>query len=232
MCEWRRQAAARRGSARRGSARVHLLLAQRQCSRLLRVYVACAPAAHAQPSERAVKQSFSVTCREWTCQSYNKRKNKRTHARTNERLNQRTNKRTNEQTNERTEKVRVSLFLKVSNYWITPIFKRSYKPKFVIYFKCYFGIFIKFYLFYKQGYIFFVFTGLQTGLYFFFLRKEEKNYSPVCQMEFYVIVLWYLRWVESSLTGLNCFRKVKCKNAIRTPLHFLNSASKSLKSKR
>ena len=50
----------------------------------------------------------------------------------------------------------------------------------------------KFYLFYKQGYIFFVFTGLQTGLYFFCLywftnraiffsqRKEEKNYSPVC----------------------------------------------------
>ncbi len=97
MCEWRRQAAARRGSAR-----VHLLLARRQCSRLLRVYVACAPAAHAQLSERAVKQSFSVTCREWTCQSYNKRMNKRTHARTNERTNQRTNEWTNEQTNERT----------------------------------------------------------------------------------------------------------------------------------
>ncbi len=37
--------------------------------------------------------------------------------------NKRTNERTNKQTNERTEKVRVRLFLKVSNYWITPIFK-------------------------------------------------------------------------------------------------------------
>ncbi len=51
-------------------------------------------------------------------------------------------------------------------------------------------------------------------------------------MQYYVVVLWNLRWVESSLTGLNCFRKVKCKNAIKTPLHFLNSASKSLKSQR
>ncbi len=51
------------------------------------------------------------------------------------------------------------------------------------------------------------FTGLQTVQYFFFLywftnraiffqSKEEWNYSPVCQMEFYVIVLWNLRWVE------------------------------------
>ena len=27
---------------------------------------------------------------------------------------------------------------------------------------------------------FFVFTGLQTGLYFFQKKKEKKNYSPVC----------------------------------------------------
>ncbi len=74
------------------------------------------------------------------------------------------------------------------------------------------------------------FIELKQGITWQVLHK--KNYSPVCQMEFYVIVLWNLRWVESSLTGLNCFRKVKCKNAIRTPLHFLNSASKSSKSQR
>jgi hypothetical protein len=36
----------------------------------------------------------------------------------------------------------------------------------------------------------------------------------------------------SSLTGLNCFRKVVSKSEIRTPLHTANSASKSLKSQR
>ncbi len=63
--------------------------------------------------------------------------------------------------------------------------------------------------------------------YIFFPKKRRKIYCPVC-----VIVLWNLGWVESSLTGLNCFRKVKCKNAIRTPMHFLISASKSFKSQR
>ena len=62
---------------------------------------------------------------------------------------------------------------------------------------------------------------------FFSKEKKKKNYRPVCQMEVYVLVLWNLRW-----SGLNCFRKVKSQNASRTPLHFLNSASKSLKSHR
>ncbi len=112
-----RHGSARHGSARHGSARVHLLLARHQCSRLLRVYVACA---HAQPSERAVKQSFCVACREWTCQSYNKNKqmNERTHARTNEWTNVQTNKWMNERTNERTDKrVILQKFVRQDNWY-------------------------------------------------------------------------------------------------------------------
>jgi hypothetical protein len=80
--------------------------------------------------------------------------------------------------------------------------------------------------------IFFFSLYWLTNRAVFFPKKRRTNCSPVCQIKFYVIALWNLRWVESSLTGLNCFRKVKCKNAIRTPVHFLNSASKSFKSHR
>ena len=71
---------------------------------------------------------------------------------------------------------------------------------------------------------FFVFTGLQMRIYFFFKKKKIA-------LEYYVILIGKLRRF-SSLTGLNCFRKVVSKSAIRTPLHSANSASKSLKSQR
>ncbi len=104
-----------------------------------------------------------------------------------------------------------------------------------------FGIFFKFiYLKLLTRYLIFwpndkqcnICFGFQTGLCFFPQKRRKKFIALFFQMQYYVIVLWNLRWVESSLTGLNCFRKVNCKNAIRTPLHFLNSASKKLKFQR
>ncbi len=81
-----------------------------------------------QPNERSSDRKNEIAIKQM-----NEPSNECTNKQTNEQTNKQTNKRTNERTLTNRKKVRVSLFLKVSNYWITPIFKWSYKPKFVIY---------------------------------------------------------------------------------------------------
>ncbi len=160
------------------------------CGRLFKIKNFWTLQTNEQPNEQSSNRKNKIAIKQMNEPS-NKCTNKRTNKRTNKQTNKRTNKQTNKRTNKRTpskqtEKVRVSLFLKVSNYWITPIFKWSYKPKFVIYFKCNFGIFIKFYLFYKQGYISLSLLVYKQG-YIFFLRKEEK------------IIALFVKWNFMSL---------------------------------
>ena len=111
MCEWRRQAAARRGSARLVAcsfiARAASVFSVIACVR--RVCAGCARA-----TERAcgkaiffcylprVDVSIIQQTNEQTNARTNERMNQRTNERTNKRTNKRTNERTNEQTNERT----------------------------------------------------------------------------------------------------------------------------------
>ncbi len=114
----------------------------------------------------------------------------RTRQRTNKRMNERANKeqtheRTNERTNEQTnKKVKVSQLLiiwtKIYNSFFFLTFWSSFPCNFCVSNHHSFQV-------YKQCNIFFVFTGLQTGLYFFSKAKKKK------------IIALFVKWNIMSL---------------------------------
>ncbi len=153
----------------------------------------CVCAKCARATERAsVRESnlfvlFAASGRvNHTIRTNQQRTRERTNKRTNERTSeQRTNARTYERTNERTnEKVKVSQLLfiwtKIHNSFFFLTFWSSFPCNFCVSNHHSFQV-------YKQCNIFFVFTGLQTGLYFFSKEKKKK------------IITLFVKWNIMSL---------------------------------